>query len=183
VRSVVIRAGDFFGAGQGTWFDQAIVKDITKGTFTYPGAPDVATAWAYLPDLARSFVAVAQRRDQLPCFEVLHFAGHSLSARQWLEVLTPLAQAEGWVKPGAGLRYKRLPWALIRLGGVFVATWASLAEMRYLWDTPHRLGNDRLKALLGAEPHTALDRAAHDALDALGLLAPTQREPDGLRQA
>ena len=167
VRAIVIRAGDFFGAGTGTWFDQAIVKDIAKGAFTYPGEMEVPTAWAYLPDLGRAFVAVANKRGQTKPFEVLHFAGYSITARQWLEVLTPLANARGWVKPGEGLRYKRLPWALIRLGSMFVPTWAALAEMRYLWDAPHALANSKLTALIGAEPHTALADAAVAAMEGL----------------
>ena len=170
VRSIVIRAGDFFGAGSGTWFDQAIVKDLAKGVFTYPGAPDVATAWAYLPDLGRTFVAVAKQRAQTKPFEVLHFAGYRITAHQWMDVLNPLARARGWVKSGDGLRYKRLPWALIRFGGMFVPTWAALAEMHYLWDTPHALANEKLTALIGAEPHTALDVAVQVALAELGLL-------------
>jgi nucleoside-diphosphate-sugar epimerase len=173
VRSVVIRAGDFFGSGRGTWFDQAIVKDLAKGVLTYPGGLDVATAWAYLPDLARTFVAVAERRAQLKAFEVLHFAGHSITARQWLEVLTPMAQAQGWVHRGNSVRYKRLPWALIRLGALVVPTWASLAEMRYLWDTPHALDSAKLAALLGAEPHTPLAQAAAATLQDLGLIGST----------
>jgi nucleoside-diphosphate-sugar epimerase len=167
VRSIVIRAGDFFGAGKGTWFDQAIVKDLAKGVFTYPAALDVPTAWAYLPDLGRTFVAVANQRAQTKPFEVLHFAGYSITARQWMDVLNPWANAHGWIKSGAGLGYKRLPWALIRLGGLFVPTWASLAEMRYLWDTPHALANDKLTALIGAEPHTALADAAIAAMEGL----------------
>jgi nucleoside-diphosphate-sugar epimerase len=176
VRSIVLRAGDFFGAGRGTWFDQAIVKDIAKGVFTYPGPSDVATAWAYLPDLARTFVAVAERRAQLKPFEVLHFAGHSITARQWLHVLTPLAQAQGWVQSGQCVRYKRLPWALIRLGALVVPTWAGLVEMRYLWEQPHRLDNSKLVALLGAEPHTPLAQAAAMALQDLGLAVAPQQD-------
>ena len=172
VRSIVIRAGDFFGAGRGTWFDQAIVKDITKGVFTYPGPLDVATAWAYLPDLARTFVAVAQRRGQLPAFEVLHFAGYRITAHQWLEALEPLAQAQGWVPVGASLRFKRLPWAIIRLAACVLPSWAALVEMRYLWDTPHALDNRKLTALLGSEAHTPLEVAAAVALRDLGLLKP-----------
>lgn len=174
VRSIVIRAGDFFGGGTGTWFDQAIVKDLAKGTFAYPGSLDVATAWAYLPDLGRTFAVVASKRAQTKPFDVLHFAGHSITARQWMEVLTPLALERGWLKPGEGLRYKRLPWALIRAGGLFVPTWAALAEMRYLWDTPHALANDKLTRFCGAEPHTPLAIAAEAALQDLGLLSATR---------
>lgn len=171
VRGVVIRAGDFFGSGRGTWFDQIIVKDIQKGTFTYPGARDVATAWAYLPDLARTFVAVAEKRAQLRPFEVFHFKGYSITGQQWLEVLDPLARAQGWVAPEDHVRFKRLPWPLMRIGALFVPTFAALVEMRYLWDTPHALANDKLTALVGAEPHTPLSLAAQTALSDLGLMA------------
>lgn len=171
VRGVVIRAGDFFGSGRGTWFDQIIVKDIQKGKFTYPGARDVATAWAYLPDLARTFVAVAAKRAQLRPFEVLHFKGHSISGQRWLDVLDPLARNQGWVEPQGHVRFKRLPWPLLRIAGLVVPTFAALVEMRYLWDTPHALANDRLTALIGAEPHTPLLLAAQTALSDLGLMA------------
>lgn len=173
VRAVVIRAGDFFGSGRGTWFDAIIVKRIQKGVFTYPGRGGTGTAWAYLPDLARAFVAVALQRDRLPAFEVLHFAGYQLTAQQWLDALHPLARAQGWVAPKAHVTLSRLPWPLIRLGALVVPSWAALLEMRYLWDTPHRLDNGKLTALIGPEPHTPLPHAARQALVDLGLLART----------
>lgn len=173
VRAIVIRAGDFFGGGTGTWFDTAMVKDIRKGVFTYPGTPDVSRAWAYLPDLAQAFVAVARQRATLKPFEVLHFAGHRITGQRWLDVLTPLAQAQGWVAPGAPLKLARLPWAVIRLGALLLPTWGALMEMRYLWQTPHALANDKLTALIGPEPHSPLGLAAQAALADLGLLPST----------
>jgi len=170
VRAVVIRAGDFFGSGRGSWFDLVLTKQLTKGRFTYPGVGDVSTAWAYLPDLARTFVAVAERADRLPPFEVLHFAGHSLTAARWLEVLAPVAGAQGWLAPGAVLQRAGLPWPMLRLAAPFVPAWAALVEMRYLWQTPHALANDRLSALIGPEPHTPLPQAVAAALADLGLL-------------
>jgi nucleoside-diphosphate-sugar epimerase len=170
VRTVVIRAGDFFGSGKGTWFDQVIVKDLQKGVFTYPGGKNIATAWAYLPDLARTFVAVAAKRAQLRSFEVLNFAGHSVTGQQWVDVLSPMAQRHGWTHQGAALRFSAMPWPFIRLGALLVPTWAALAEMRYLWHTPHALANDKLLALLGAEPRTPLNLAARSALVDLGLM-------------
>lgn len=170
VRAVVIRAGDFFGSGQGTWFDQAIVKDLRKGVFTYPGHRDKSTAWAYLPDLASTFVAVATRRTQLRPFEVLHFSGYTLNGQQWVDAISPIARAQRWIGPGALVTFRRLPWPLIRLGAWFVPTWAALVEMRYLWDTPHALDNRKLTALIGAEPHTPLPDAVQAALTDLGML-------------
>ena len=170
VKNVLIRAGDFFGSGKGTWFDQAIVKDIRKGVFTYPGGLDVATAWAYLPDLARTFVAVAEKRDQLSAQEVFHFAGQAITGQQWLDALTPIARGQKWVAAGAPVKYSRMPWLLIRMGALFVPTWAALAEMRYLWDTPHALANDKLQALIGTEPRTPFGVATQQALADLGML-------------
>jgi nucleoside-diphosphate-sugar epimerase len=183
VRGVVIRAGDFFGSGRGTWFDQVIVKDIQKGKFTYPGQRDVATAWAYLPDLACTFVAVAQRRAQLSAFEVFHFKGYSVTGQEWLDTLDPIAQVQGWVKPEGHVRFTRLPWPLMRIGALFVPTFAALSEMRYLWETPHALANDKLIALIGAEPHTPLSLAAQTALSDLGLMAASVRGGHGFAKA
>lgn len=183
VRGVVIRAGDFFGSGRGTWFDQVIVKDIQRGTFSYPGQRDVATAWAYLPDLARTFVAVAQKRAQLGVFEILHFKGRSMTGQQWLDALDPMARVQGWVRPEGHVRFTRLPWPLIRVGALLVPTWAALSEMRYLWDTPHTLANEKLIALIGAEPHTPLSFAVQAALSDLGLMAASVQGNHGFAKA
>ncbi len=182
VRSVVLRAGDFFGGGRGTWFDLAMVKDIRKGVFTYPGVKEVSRAWAYLPDLARAFVAVAEKRASLPVFEVLHFAGHRITGQRWLEVLSPLARAQGWIKSDSMLRFSGLPWPIIRLGSLLSPSWHALLEMRYIWQQPHALANDKLCALIGEEPHTGLAHAAQLALTDLGLLesAPHPRTTPGM---
>jgi len=37
MRAIVLRAGDFFGGGSGSWFDLVIAKDIGRGRLTYPG--------------------------------------------------------------------------------------------------------------------------------------------------
>ncbi|MBC7918981.1 MAG: sugar nucleotide-binding protein [Rhodoferax sp.] len=173
VRAIVIRAGDFFGSGKGSWFDQAMVGKLQKGVFTYPGARDVPTAWAYLPDLARTFVAVAQKRGELAPFDVFHFGGYRLTGQDWIDALQPIAQRAAWVRPGAALTMGRMPWAVIRLGALFMPQWASLVEMRYLWDTPHALANQKLETLIGQEPHTALGPAAQTALADLGMLPTT----------
>ena len=175
VRGIVIRAGGFFGSGTGTWFDAVSVKNIRKGAFTSPGGLSTATAWAYLPDLAQTFLAVAhkvtQGRSQRKAFEVFHFKGTSLTAQQWLDLLTPIAREQGWVSANASVKFKRLPWLAIRIGALFVPSWAALLEMRYLWDTPHQLDNARLVQLIGPEPRTPLDKALRQSLADLGLLS------------
>lgn len=177
LRGVVIRAGDFFGSGSGTWFDKLIVSRLAAGTMTYPGALDIATPWAYLPDLAQTFVKVAQRRQALAAFETLHFAGHNLTGQDWLNALQPIAEAQGWVKPGRLLKAAKLPWPVIRVGALFNPQWASLVALRYLYQTPHALQGKRLADITGGEPHTPLDLAVTRSLAELGMLSAAPAVP------
>ena len=165
--SIVIRAGDFFGAGTGSWLDLAIAKSLAAGKLVYPGPLDVPHAWAYLPDLARSFVAAAARSDALPAFTCLHFAGHTLTGAELLDAIERTARVLG-IAPARGFKRVGLPWPLIRLGGVVVPMWRELAEMAYLWRVPHALDGAAMQRVLGPLPHTDLDTALHQALSALG---------------
>lgn len=174
LRAVVMRAGDYFGSGTGAWLDQAIAKDITRGRVTWPGPLDVTTPWAYLPDLARSFVQVAQRREQLPAFDTFHFAGHNVTGAHWVDALTDIAWEQGWLPSGGQLKVGHLPWPLLRAFGLFNARFEALASMRYLWATPHRLDPTRLETLIGPVPQTAFADAVRAALADLGLLARPQ---------
>lgn len=171
MKAVVIRGGDFFGSGSGVWLDEVMVKAIRRGSLTYPGPMNVPTAWAYLPDMARSFVAVAGRRHDLPAFETFHFAGYSLTGRDWADALTPIAQERGWLPAGGKLRTRSLSWTLMRALGLLVPKVAALCEMRYQWFTPHTLVNTRMAALTGTEPHTPFPEALRTALAGLGLFS------------
>ena len=55
-----------------------------------------------------------------------------------------------------------MPWGFLRVAGLVVPMFRELAEMRYLWNVPHRLAGERLTSLLGTVPATPLD----DAMDA-----------------
>ena len=165
-RSVVLRAGDFFGGGRGAWLDKVVLASLARRKLVYPGPQDVPHAWAYLPDLARAFVAVASRTD-LPMFSALHFAGHTLTGAQLLAALERAAATLGIV-PAAGWRHGSLPWPLLRAGGLVVPMWRELAEMEYLWRVPHALDGRALQACVGPLPATALDSALRAALRQLG---------------
>jgi nucleoside-diphosphate-sugar epimerase len=163
LRSVVIRAGDFFGSGSGAWFDQALAKDLWRGRFVYPGRVDIAHAWAYLPDLAQTFVRVAERDAELAAFEVLHFAGHTVTGEAWREALTGIARRLQWLGASESLKHSGVPWWLMRAAGPVRPAWRAMADVRHLWYRPHRIDNRRLLALLGSEPHTPFAQAVHAA--------------------
>ena len=175
LRSTVITAGDFFGAGSGSWFDAVVAKSIAKGAIGYPGDPELSHAWAYLRDLARAFVAVASLDDLAP-FERFAFAGHSLSGSEFLAAVERAAASLG-LAPARGWRRTSMPWALLRVAGAVVPLWRELARMSYLWRVPHVLDGTRLaKRCPGLTP-TPLTTALADSLVALGLAAAPARSP------
>lgn len=162
LRTVVVRSGDFFGAGRGTWFDQLMVKDIARGRIVYPGPLDVAHAWAFLPDLARTFVALAERRGALAHHEVVHFPGHSLTGSELTAALAAAAGRLGLTSEE--FRVASFSWPLVRVAGLVVPMLRELARMSYLWRQPHTLDGTHLAALIGPIPSTPIDAAIAAAL-------------------
>jgi len=165
LRATVLRAGDFYGAGRGNWFDMAIVKDLARGRLVYPGPLDVTHAWAFLPDLARAFALLAGR-GQAPDFEHLLFPGHALTGRELLSGIEAAAQALG-LQAAGGWRHRTLPWGLIRTAGLVVPAWRELARMRYLWQVPHALDGSALAAALPQWRPVAVAPALQHAVAAL----------------
>jgi nucleoside-diphosphate-sugar epimerase len=160
----VVRAGDFFGGpGRGSWFDLVVAKDAARGLVASPAPLDLPHAWAYLPDLARALVAVAEARDRLGPVETFHFPGHTATMRE-------MAAAIG-AATGRPARIRKLPWWTLRLAALVAPMPRELVEMKYLWDMPHRLEDPRLAAIAGPLPATPFDRAVADALRALGTVS------------
>ena len=166
-RVLVIRAGDFLGNAAGSWFRVAMVKPgpgKPVRSVIYPGKREVGHAWAYLPDLAETVARLAAIEHELPAFEVLHFGGH------WVEPGVEIAHAVSRAVGDPRLPIRRFPWPLVYLAAPFVPLLRELVEMRYLWQVPLRLDNNKLVARLGAEPHTPLDAAVGQTLQAMGCL-------------
>ena len=158
VRSIVIRAGDFLGDA-GTWVDQAMAKGLANNRFTQMGPSDLPHAWAWLPDLARVFVQVAERRAALPAHAVLHFEGLTLTGAQLQQAFEAAL--------GRPLQTGQFPWPLLRLATPFSPMLRALFQMRHLWQRPHRLDGQRLQALLGSVPQTPLDAVVRQCIAAL----------------
>ncbi len=159
LRTIVLRAGDFFGSGRGAWLDLVITKEIGRDRLTYPGPIDLMHEWAYLPDLAATLVRLAGMREQLQPFEAVGFPGHAVTGR---EFTAAIAKASG-----RGLAVKRMSWWLIHALRPLVPLSRELSEIAYLWNEPHRIDGGKLRALIGDIPHTPLDVAVARALQDL----------------
>jgi len=141
-QAIVIRAGDFYGPGtRESWFDLSIARAFDKATITYPGDPKLGHSWAYLPDLGRAFVKLAEHRSELAAFERFHFAGHFVTGDQMIEAVQAALPEPYRVKP--------MPWGVMGLLGLFVPVVREVIKMRYLWRNPHRLVDPRLDAIIG----------------------------------
>lgn len=167
VRSLIVRAGDFFGPrGTGnSWFGAALVKPgKTVSSVSYPGRKGVGHQWAYLPDVAETIARLIDNEDRLSAFEVFHMDGH------WDADGGQMIAAIGRACGKPDLPARAFPWFAVVLASPFVALFREMLEMRYLWRQPLRMDNRRLVAFLGEEPHTPLDDAIKASLKGLGCL-------------
>ena len=167
VRSLIVRAGDFFGP-RGTsnlWFSAALVNPGKPPTSVrYPGRKGTGHQWAYLPDTAETMVRLIENEDRLAAFEVFHMDGH------WDPDGTAMVGAIGRACGRPDIGATAFPWWAVTLASPFVTTFREMLEMRYLWREPLRMDNSRLVAFLGREPHTPLDDAVKETLKGLGCL-------------
>jgi nucleoside-diphosphate-sugar epimerase len=166
-RVLIVRSGDFFGANApGSWFSAVMIRPGRPvRSVTYPGAPDVGHAWAYLPDLAETVARLLDREAELGAFEVFHFGGHYFE--RGIEMAEAVRRVAG--KPDAPI--KRFPWFAVGILSPVVPLFREIREMRYLWQDPLRLDNAKLVAVLGEEPHTRLDVALREVLSRQGCLS------------
>jgi len=162
LRTVVLRAGDYFGGdGRGSWFDRMIVRGIAAGRLTYPGPLDTIHEWAYLPDVARALVPLVEQRERLAPFATLGFAGHALTGREFLRAISRACRRD--------FKIDFVPWRLLKAVGVVVPVFRELADISYLWSTPHAIDGARLAEIIGDLPRTPLDQAISASLAGLGL--------------
>ncbi|WP_299615412.1 NAD-dependent epimerase/dehydratase family protein [uncultured Tateyamaria sp.] len=141
VRTIVLRGGDFLeGAKTGNWFDTYIAPKAQQGKLTYPGPRDQVHAWAYLPDMARAMVGLAERRAEFAAFEEFGFGGYALTGN---EMIALVEQAVG--RP---MRVSRLPWFALRVMALWSPLMREVLEMKYLWFRPHAVDGSKLRAAL-----------------------------------
>lgn len=166
VRSLVVRAGDFFGpSAANNWFSQCLVKPGKPVTsISYPGRRGLGHAWAYLPDLAETMTQLAERESTLGAFETFHFAGH------WDADGTQMTQAIRAAAGNANIPVRAFPWPIVPLLSPFNTLFREMLEMRYLWRQPLQLGNGHLLDVLKVEPTTPLLEAVRTTLFGLGCL-------------
>ena len=141
VPTIVLRAGDFIEAERtGNWFDSHIAARASRGRLVYPGPRDLDHVWAYLPDMARAMVGLAQRREDFAAFEEFGFEGYALTGN---DLCALVEQAMG-----REMRVGRFPWWALRILALGHPLMREVVEMRYLWTRPHRIDGTKLRRTL-----------------------------------
>ena len=160
---LLVRCGDYFGPQPGNnWLSQGLTRPGRPiASVMYPGPPEIAHAWAYLPDVAETFVRLLA--SDLGRFETFHMQGQEVTGHTFVGAVAEAA--------GRPVALRRLPWFALQTAAPFNETFREMLEMRYLWNRPVLLDNARLVARLGAEPRTPLVSALRAALAGQGALA------------
>lgn len=163
MQTIILRAGDFYGGdGTGSWFDLLISTKVTKGKVTYPGNRNIIHAWAYLPDMAKAMVGLAEKAGTLSNFENFHFEGHNITGNQMHQAIEAAT--------GKSLKSGTLPGFIVKMIGWLDPQMREVYEVFYQWKTPHAMKDDRLADVIGKVPHTTLNKAIREALAGQGIL-------------
>lgn len=163
MRAIVLRSGDYFGSGRGSWFDLVVVKELDKNRITYPGPDDVVHPWAYVPDLADAAVKLAAKRASFAPFETFGFPGYAVTGREMIETIDAAMRIKANVR--------HMSWWTLKTIGQLIALGRELSELEYLWTVPHRIDGTKLEATIGRIPHTPFHKAIAMSLRELGYRA------------
>lgn len=162
VKTIVLRAGDYLDTEpSGNWFDKIMAPSLRSGALTFPGKPTIRRAYAFLPDLARAAVMLAEQRDTLERFSDICFEGYTLTAEQMVQ---KIADARGHE-----VKVKEMAWWPLRLVQPFMPDMKHIFEMRYIWDTEHYLNGAKFNTLVPDFKPTPAVEAFRQATDFVAL--------------
>lgn len=116
VRTLIVRAGDFFGPKAGNnWFSQGMIKPGRPvSSISYPGRRKIGHQWAYLPDVAETMIQLVEREEALEAFSTFHMNGHWDADGK--EMIATIRRVVG--KPN--LKIRPFPWWLFALASPVV---------------------------------------------------------------
>ena len=136
-----------------------MLMDYAKGRLYHLGDLETRHSWAYLPDLARAFTVLAEKRGSVQAFENYHFTGHWVSHGQIMAAIQSALPKPVKVAP--------LPWWMLRAVGLFNPVMRDVYRMRYLWLNEMELVDPRLDALLGPDFTTPFEAAVAETVTEL----------------
>ena len=166
VKTIILRAGDYIDTeASGNWFDKIITAKAERGVTSYPGAPDIPHAWAFLPDVTDMAAVLADNLDELDTWTDVFAPSLTLTGQELAHAISEVSGRSQTLKPMA--------WFPIQVASLVWPLGRSLLEMRFLWDKPHEVCSVRAQTLVPDFIPTSLE-------DTLAASLPEQINPHGL---
>jgi len=162
---IVLRGGDFIEPNSPkSFWNMVVLKSVAKGRIQTASPAPVTRAYAYLPDMARAAVALADRRADLPAFTDMPFAGYTMSMADLAATLERMT--------GQRMRLTAFPWWAMRILSPFWELARELTEMRYLFNHSHALDPAPLGLTLPEFHLTPLEEVLRQELAVLAPATP-----------
>ncbi len=152
IRATEARASDFYGPGvTGSHLGDQMVPPVLKGkTARVIGNPDTRHSWTYVPDVARTLVAIGA--DEAAWGRAWHVPTNPAATQR--SMLEAIAAAAGAPSP----TIKPLPMWFLKAAGLASPQIKGLVEMAYQFEADFVLDSSAATAAFGIEP-TPLDEA------------------------
>jgi nucleoside-diphosphate-sugar epimerase len=159
LRTVILRPPDFYGPGAELSFTTDIFRAALEGrTANVVGPVDTPHEFIFVPDVAKTLFALSQKPEAYGL--AWNVAGPGLiTTRRFAE----LVFAQTGQKPHLRAANK----TMLRILGLFNPIMREMVEMHYLWTTPVKLDDRRLRALLPDLQKTSYEDGICQTVEAL----------------
>lgn len=159
MRTMIVRPPDFYGPDSELSFVRAIFDAAVKGgTANVIGPIDTLHELIFVPDLAETLISLSEKEEAYG--KACNVAGPGLiTTRQFAELVF-----------GAVSQKPRLRVAgkfMLRVLGLFNPFLREVVEMHYLWTTPVKLDDTRLRQLLPTLHKTSYAEGVRLTIDAM----------------
>jgi nucleoside-diphosphate-sugar epimerase len=140
MRTTVVRPPDFYGPDAELSYVRAIFDAAVKGgTANVIGPIDTPHEFFFVPDLAETLIALSEKDEAWG--KAWNVAGPGLiTTRQFAELVFGAVHQKPRLRVAGKL--------MLRLLGLFNPLLREVVEMHYLWTTPVKLDDSRLRQLL-----------------------------------
>ena len=159
MRTTLLRPPDFYGPDSELSSVRGIFDAALKGgTADVIGPIDTPHEFIFVPDLAETLIALSEKDEAYG--NTWNVAGPELiTTRQFADLVFDAVQQ----KPRLRVAGK----FMLRVGGLFNPVLRELVEMHYLWTTPVKLDDTRLRQLLPNLHKTPYPDGIRQAIDAV----------------
>ncbi|MFT3692707.1 MAG: NAD(P)-binding domain-containing protein [Kofleriaceae bacterium] len=139
----IVRASDFFGSNlAAAWFgDRFFQRAFAGKTTECLGDPDQPHSYTYAEDVVTALVQLGAVEET----GIWHVP--TLPAMTSRELAAKIGQALNLL-----ITIKQMPPLVVRMAGVFVPFMRELPEMRYQWEQPFVIDDQKYRARFGTEP-------------------------------